>query len=106
MREIEEFGVPRQELTAALIDHSIGYLTPITAERHIQHWERGDTECYCERCYAVYQDDLVKCVQAAAEYWPHLSEERREHLLELVEQISELDDIGQITASMMWPTMG
>lgn len=105
-REVSELGLTREELLAALIEDSIGYLTPLTAQRHIESWERGDEECFCERCLFVFEGDLQKCLETAARHWGYLSQERRQRLLDVVEKISTLGEMGQLTVSMMWPTMG
>lgn len=103
-REITQLSLTREELRAALVEDSIGYLTPRSAELHIERWEQGDERCFCERCAHVFKDDLQRCIESAASRWDYLSEEKQKKLLDVVEKISRLDDIGQMTVSLMWPT--
>lgn len=105
-RSIDEFGLSREELIAALMEDSIGYLTPQRAERHIARWEAGEDTCYCERCVAVFQRDLPACLERAVLVWEYLSGEKRQRLLEVVGEIAELDTMTQQTISLLWPTMG
>lgn len=105
-RSIDEFGLTREELIAALMEDSIGYLTPQRAERHIKRWEDGEDTCHCERCVAMFQHDLQACLERAVLMWEHLSEDKRQHLLEVVGEIAELDTMSQQTISLLWPTMG
>lgn len=104
-REIMELDLTREETIAALIEDSIGYLAPRTAQLHIERWERGDSTCFCERCQWVFEDDLQKCLESAKSRWERLPREKREYLLNLVGKISELDPITQTTIGLMWPTM-
>ena len=60
-REIKELGLTREELIAALVEDSIGYLVPRSAELHIESWERGNDTCFCERCQWVFEGGLEKC---------------------------------------------
>ena len=103
--EIMEFGLTRKELIAALVEDSIGYLTPRSAELHIESWKGGDKACFCERCQWVFGGNLQKCLESAASRWEYLAEERRQHLLDLVERVSKLDSISQTTVGLTWPTM-
>lgn len=105
-RNIEGFGLSREELIAALVEDSIGYLSPKAAELHIASWETGDDTCFCERCQWAFEGHLQKCLESAKRRWEHLTEEKRQHLLKAVEQVSRLDDVGQTTVGLMWPTMG
>ena len=105
-RETVEFDLTREELTAALIEDSIGYLTPRTAQLHIERWERGDNTCFCERCQWVFKDDLQKCLESAKSRWERLPRKKRERLLDLVREIAKLDPVTQTTVGLMWPTMG
>lgn len=104
-REIQEFGLTRVELIAALVEDSIGYLVPLSAELHINEWERGQDTCFCERCLWVFKGDLQRCLAGAARRWRDLPEEKRQHLLNQVEQIARLDAISQSTVGLMWPTL-
>ena len=104
-RGIEELGLSREELIAALVEDSIGYLTPRAAELHIERWERGDNTCFCERCQWVFGGDLQKCLESAASRWEYLAQERRQRLLNLIGRISKLDTVGQTTVGLTWPTM-
>lgn len=107
VREVEQTGLSRAELVAALMEDSIGYLTPRSAEVHIKDWERGEKECFCERCLHVFKGDLQNCVRQAATRWQEfVPEERQEQLLERVGKISELDEMDQLAVGLMWPTMG
>jgi len=104
-RGIMEFGLTRKELMAALVEDSIGYLSPRAAELHIERWEGGDDACFCERCQWVFEGDLQKCLESARRRWEYLPMEKRERLLEVVGRVSKLDTVGQITVGLMWPTM-
>ena len=104
-RKIKEFGLSREELIAALVEDSIGYLTPRAAELHIERWEGGDKACFCERCQWVFGGNLQKCLESAASRWEYLAEEKRQCLLDLVKRVSKLDSISQTTVGLMWPTM-
>lgn len=104
-RNIKEFGLTREELIAALVEDSIGYLIPKAVELHIQNWEGGDYTCFCERCQWVFEGDLQKCLESATSRWKYLSEEKRQRVFNLVERISKLDSITQTTIGLMWPTM-
>lgn len=103
-REVEKFGLTREEMMAALVEDSIGYLSTKAAELHIQSWERGQDACHCERCYTVFECDLEECLASAKRRWEHLPEEKRQRLLEIVAQVAKLDAVGQITVGLMWPT--
>jgi hypothetical protein len=104
-RKVKQFGLTRKELVAALVEDSIGYLTPRSAELHIEKCERGDNTCFCERCQWVFEGDLQKCLESATSRWKYLSEEKRQRVFNLVERISKLDSITQTTIGLMWPTM-
>lgn len=68
-REIKEFGLSREELITALVEDSIGYLSPRTAELHIERWERGNDTCFCERRQWVFEGGLQKCLESAKRRW-------------------------------------
>lgn len=105
MRDIAvEFGLSREELIAALVEDSIGYLSPLTAERHIQDWEMGVRRCACERCLWVFAGDLRKCLEGAARHWGYLPEARKEGLLKVVRAASQLDLATQVSVGLLWPT--
>lgn len=104
-RGIEEFDLTREEMIAALVEDSIGYLSPRGAELHIRSWERGEEACHCERCCAVFECELEKCLESAKRRWEHLTEEKRGRLLKIVEQVSKLEAVDQATVGLMWPTM-
>jgi hypothetical protein len=107
VRNIDKFALTRAALIAALMEDSIGYLVPVSADLHIKEWERGETTCFCERCVYVFNGDLRQCVEHAARRWlEDLPEDRRQPLLERVEQISKLDEVSQTTAGLLWPTLG
>lgn len=99
------FDLTREELIAALVEDSIGYLSPRAAELHIDKWERGEKTCCCERCYSVFQTDLHACLKSATTHWQELGAERKRRTVKLVERVSKLDAVSQATAGLMYPTM-
>lgn len=103
-RKIEGFGLTREELIAALVEDSIGYLSPRAAELHIESWERDEDSCHCERCYTVFETDLQECLESAKRRWGYLTEEKRQRLLKVIGEVSKLDSIDQVTVGLMWPT--
>ncbi len=104
-RDHSQFGLERAEIIAALVEDSIGYLSPAAAELHLERWKRGQDVCYCERCYSVFSGDLNACLLSAKKHWQYLGREKRQRLLGLVKQIETLDPIGQMTVGLMYPTM-
>lgn len=97
-------GMTREDLIAALVDHSIGYLDYTTASNHIRDWEAGRLHCYCEGCIYSFKSDLNARIQSAISYWNMLPEERKNYLRALVDKMPK-DTEGAMTFGAMYPTM-
>lgn len=96
----------RFDTICALVDASIGYFMPSHAALVVERFERGETECWAERCIACFGGDLRRMVESDRRFWAGLREERREGVRDFVRQAMELDGQRQGTLSLMFPTMG
>ena len=58
-----------EELTAAIVDDSIGYASPAHAARHVEDFREGGESAYCERGAAVFGRDLDALIESARAHW-------------------------------------
>jgi len=104
---LEEKGV--NWAIAALVDASLGYYVPESAEIAIRNFLRGHDTDYCERCLACYGGDLVKMLHHDFDYFleaERINPERVQRVIEYVKQLKEADFVTQETAGLMYPTLG
>lgn len=96
-------------LIAAMVDGSIGYHSPYSARKLIESALKGETRDACERCIACYKGSLLDMIESDIRSMRSLEKhhpEKIDSLMQIVQQLSNLTLIQQMTASMMYPTMG
>lgn len=94
--------------TAALIDGSLGYITPGHAKNIIRSLRDGETTEYSEGCMAMFGGDLIKMV---GWYFSNLMWKEKidpagyRILMDRTEAMINIkDDIGELTAGLMYPS--
>ncbi len=96
-------------LIAALVEGSIGYHTPRHAARLIERALNGETKDHCERCDAMFKDDLLKMISHDVRCLSYLESnipDKYNRIIKAVGLISQFDDEHQTSFSMLYPTMG
>ena len=96
-------------LIAAMVDGSIGYHSPQSARRLIESALKGETRDACERCIACYKGNLLDMIESDVGGMRFLEKHHPEkigRIIQIVQQLNNLTQIQQMTASMMYPTMG
>lgn len=74
-------ALTRDEVVAALVDRSAGYLSPSAAERHLDLVLRGDTVCCCEGDMALYRASALERLLDALRGWRDMPRERKSRTL-------------------------
>lgn len=103
----KEIEMTEDELIGAIVDDSIGYASPKHARDHVEDYKNGKERAYCERGRAIYKGNLEKLIKSAVKHWQFLNDEKKERILDNVEQwkkIEKKDGIASQGISMMYPT--
>ncbi len=96
-------------LIAAMVEGSIGYHSPLGARRLIERALAGETKDYCERCLACFKGDLLLMIESDIEgmrYIEGKNPKKFKRVMDTVKQIATLTPEQQMTAGLMYPTMG
>lgn len=96
-------------LISALVEGSIGYHTPRHAARLIERALKGESKDHCERCDAVFKDDLLMMIShdiRTLSYLENNNPDRFNRVMKAVGLISQFDEGRQATFSLLYPTMG
>ncbi len=96
-------------LIAAMVEGSIGYHSPPGAKRLIEGALAGETKDYCERCLACFKGDLLLMIESDIKGMRYIEEKNSKkfkRVMDAVKQIASLSPEQQMTAGLMYPTMG
>lgn len=96
-------------LISALVEGSIGYHTPRHAARLIERALKGESKDHCERCDAVFKDDLLMMIShdiRTLSYLENNNPDRFNRVMKAVGLISQYNEEQQGTFSLLYPTMG
>jgi hypothetical protein len=95
-------------IVAAMVEGSIGYHSPQGAKQLIRDYINGKQFDACERCYCCYGGDLEAMILSDVERFLYLEKhnpKKVERIINFVKQTAKLSNIGQMTASMFYPTL-
>ncbi len=101
---IEEKGV--NWAAAALVWGSIGYHTPDHALIVIRNFLKGEEKDNCERCYAIFNCDLVEMVYYDLSRFIQFDQDRQDKHLEYFNSVVKADSDTQLSLGLMYPTSG
>lgn len=95
-------------VVAAMVEGSIGYHTPKHAGILIENALSGKTIDWCERCDACFGTDLFEMINYDIGLMLRLEDrvpEKAARLIETVRIIAGMNDEGQMSVSLAYPTM-
>jgi hypothetical protein len=96
-------------LIAAMVEGSIGYHSLRSARVLIESALNGETRDACERCLACYRGNLLDMIESDVSAMRFLETnipEKADRLVKSMQQMGNLTLMQEMTASMMYPTMG
>ena len=94
---------------AAMVDGSLGYHSPKSAEIRLNALLEDRFVRGCERSSACFEGDPISEIEHDFQFFQHVEEsdpERVERIIAFVEQVEKLDTMTQEGIGLMYPTMG
>jgi len=89
---------------SALIDGSIGYYTYLSANNFINTLIQKRFWC-AERTGACFKGDCLRKILRDLAYFEGINPQKRKRIIEFVRKTAKLNEMQQMTISMMYPTI-
>ena len=103
---LEDRTLGRDWLVAAIVHGSIGYYTPLGAEKLVEDYIRGARKNYSERCATCFHCDLEKEILHDISSFQALSSEKQSEISKTLREVRKMDSVSQTTFGLLYPTTG
>lgn len=90
---------------AALVDGSIGYYQPHSAQIAINRFKQGHIKWYSERCSACFRNNGPYMIYCDITRFEDIDAEKQGAIITYCKNLINTDSETQLTYSMLYPTM-
>lgn len=93
---------------AAMVEGSIGYHSPTSAEIRVRALMEDRYVPGCERSFAVFAGDSIEELEHDFRFFKAVEEgdpKKAQRIIEFVEKVSKMSNMGQWAISSLYPTM-